>query len=228
MRQSTPGNNLKHLIKEELVKRFESVVREEIQRYENSISENNKQFYLINARLDEFCDHEKRVCALLEKLRIDCKNDVVTEKKDLFEKFEAQRRHVNEKVKSIESLTNDLFKQSASFVDKQDLLDEVSILQSQMINIGLNAEKQKKHLCECIHEIKEDLIDLINDFQNHTSKRLAEIQEQINTINESNKSNKIDSSGILKELQVYKKSVFIIEKNIENIYKLIDRIQKGV
>lgn len=221
-----PGNNFKHLIKEELVKRFETVVREEIQRYEESISDNNNKFRLINARLDEFCGHEKKVCGLLEGLRIDCKQDVVSEKKDLFEKFEEQRRHVNEKVKSIESLTNDIFKQSESSVKKQDLLDEVSMLQSQMINIGLNAEKQKKQLCECIHEIKEDLTQLIDDLQNHTTKRLDEIQKQINGINESNKADKIDSTGILKELQVYKKSVFIIEKNIENLYTKISRLQQ--
>lgn len=226
MRQSTPGNNFKHLIKEELVRRFESLVRDEIQRYEESISDNNKQFRLLNNRLDELVNQQKQDRTLIESIKIHCKKELIDEKNDLFEKFECQRRHVNEKVKSIESLTNDIFKQSESFISKQDLLDQVSILQSQMINIGLSAEKQKSQLCQCIHDIKEELSNLISDLETHTFKRFCDLYDKINKINENSETSKIDLTGVLKELQVYKKSVFIIEKNIENIYTKISRLQQ--
>ena len=39
---------------------------------------------------------------------------------------------------------------------------------------------------------------------------------------------KLDSTGVLKEIQVYKKSMFIIEKKIENIYTLIERLDKRI
>jgi len=37
---------------------------------------------------------------------------------------------------------------------------------------------------------------------------------------------KIDREGVLKEVRVWEKTIFIIEKKIENIYTLIERINK--
>jgi hypothetical protein len=226
LRQSTPGNNFKALIKDELVKRFETVVLEEIQRYESSICDNKKNFSLISDQLDIICNQQKGMLELINGIRIACNQDFISEKDDLFKRFEDHRKNVNEKVRNIESLTNSIFKACGNHITKNDLLDEVSRLQSQMINIGLNAEKEKKKLCEFIHEVKEELKDLVYDLQDSMNKRLMEFDNKFAELSKIVESNKIDSTGLLKELQVYKKSVFIIEKNIENIYTKIERLKQ--
>lgn len=226
MRRSTPGNSFKSLIKDELVKRFQDLTRDEIRKYESEILENNKKFNLINTSLTDVFEQQKEILTLLQNIKADCKQEIVKEKNDLFEKFECQRRHVNEKIKSIESATKDLFNSCEKYVNKNEFLEQVSILQSQMINIGLNAEKEKKKLCEFIHEIKEELTDLICDLQDFVNKKLLEFNDKFDELREIVETNKIDSTGLLKELQVFKKSVFIIEKNIENIYTKIERLKQ--
>lgn len=225
MRRSTPGNSFKALIKDELVKRFEDLTRDEIRKYESQVFENNKQFNLINSLLSEVFKQQKEIISLIHDARLQSKNDFISEKNNLFEKFEEQRRHVNEKVKSIESLTSNLFKSLDKNATKNELLDEVSRLQSQMINIGLNAEKEKKKLCEFIHEVKEELKDLVCDLQDSMNKRSLAFDDKLDELRQIFETNKIDSTGLLKELQIYKKSVFVIEKNIENLYTKIDRLK---
>ncbi len=39
-------------------------------------------------------------------------------------------------------------------------------------------------------------------------------------------AHKVDVSGIMKELTVFKKENVVIEKKLENIYTLIERLQK--
>jgi hypothetical protein len=37
---------------------------------------------------------------------------------------------------------------------------------------------------------------------------------------------RLDKEGVLKQIRIYEKSMFIIEKKIENIYTLIERLNK--
>ena len=39
---------------------------------------------------------------------------------------------------------------------------------------------------------------------------------------------RIDRDGVLKEIRIYDKTIFIMEKKIENIYTLIERIDRNL
>jgi polyhydroxyalkanoate synthesis regulator phasin len=101
------------------------------------------------------------------------------------------------------------------------------MLQSQMFNIGLNAEKEKRNISELIYQIKEEICDYVEDIEKKMSDNLTKLSKDLFATNESVDTIKIDSSGVLKELQAYKKSMLILEKKIEHIYTLIDRSKRG-
>ena len=67
--------------------------------------------------------------------------------------------------------------------------------------------------------LKDDVIN--NKFETET--KFASLIEQIE---ENFHVTKLDKEGVLKEVRIYEKTIFIIEKKIENIYTLIERINK--
>jgi hypothetical protein len=69
------------------------------------------------------------------------------------------------------------------------------------------------------NSLKEDLIKL----RVETTWRLDELNEKIAI--KSNAS-RLEKDGVLKEVRVWEKSIFVIEKKLENIYTLIERINK--
>ncbi len=227
MRQSTRGNNFKSLIKDEFIKRFEQTILDEIKQYQDCQKENEKKFLLINTRLDEIQKQQKEVAYLLINAKIDFAKEFVNQKNDLFEKFESQRRYINEKINFIDCLAKELCEKSNSNVTQNDLSDQISMLQSQMFNIGLNAEKEKRNISELIYQIKEEICDYVEDIEKKMSDNLTKLSKDLFATNESVDTSKIDSSGVLKELQAYKKSMLILEKKIEHIYTLIDRSKRG-
>jgi archaellum component FlaC len=52
------------------------------------------------------------------------------------------------------------------------------------------------------------------------------MDEQDKKVDSNFSVSRIDKDGVSKEIRSYQKSIFIIEKKIENIYTLIERINK--
>lgn len=73
----------------------------------------------------------------------------------------------------------------------------------------------KSKLERALQQTKEEILN-----------RPSEAQEMRKNLELKIESNRIDFSGLLREMQVYKKNVFIIEKNIENIYTQIERLKR--
>jgi hypothetical protein len=69
------------------------------------------------------------------------------------------------------------------------------------------------------YSLKADLAS----FKGDTEQKLCDL---IGLIKKNFTITKLDKEGLLKEIKVYEKTIFIIEKKIENIYTLIQRITK--
>ncbi len=143
-----------------------------------------------------------------------------------------------------------------SFLKDRVKADEVLIIDQRKMIEGLNqqilamyliyamksdVEKLKK---EVDGQIKNSIMSNINSFQdcqqevknlfhslkNDLVKLALEIEQKLARLGERGESNfsiaRIDKEGVMKELNHYKKDVFVIEKKIENIYMLVERINK--
>jgi hypothetical protein len=168
------------------------------------------------------------------------------------ERFESLSKH-NEK--EINDLKNK-FIQDFNILKERILYNEniilgqrttIENLHEQLLNFQISyfsskdAEKLKKEtesrLKEAIssylrsfQEIEIEFRNLFNyfkcDFDKYKESTENKLQDIINSIERNFNITKIDREGVLKEIRVWEKTILIIEKKIENIYTLIERINK--
>ncbi len=221
-------NNLTNLIKEELVKRFDSVVRDEIKRHDLSVERSNKDISLLKELFLGFKTGH-------EKLRIQHAASF-KETQDLFTQecqnqknsFDSQRRSIRENCKRVDEFIEDFKNKIDGFItyeafDKYGLCVNESFLDL------------KKHLYDYsniqyknFHKSEIKLMKLLDDVKYLCTKRFGDIDREFNSLSDKFQEYRVDAIGVLKELQVYKKTVFIMQKKIENIYTLIERLNKRV
>lgn len=121
---------------------------------------------------------------------------------------------------SLHQLINDCLALSAKKNDlhnfKKEVADHLAEKDLEQDREFENYQLLVKHSFE---SLKQDIANLRSDMD----KKFKELDNKI----ESKFSlSLMDKEGILKEVRVYKKSMFIIDKKIENIYTLIERINK--
>lgn len=220
------ANNIQSLIKDEIVKRFEAVIKEEIRQYSLTVSRQDSEMLAIRSLLESILKDQNEWNVKNMQSKQDCIDAFKKEKKDLFEKNEDHRRYVNEKVNSFNKDVECLKQDSLLFVKNSDLVKSLLTLKSEMIDMEFRAELERKRLRELIDQEKQTILSKIDmetkTLNEHNDLMTRQYQEQEKKINVSS----VDSKGILKELLVYKKSMLIIEKKIENIYTLIERNTK--
>jgi len=72
--------------------------------------------------------------------------------------------------------------------------------------------------------------NLIHGLESDLAKLRCEIEGKLAILTDKSDSNfyvsRIDKDGVLKEIRTYDKALFIIEKKIENIYTLMERLNK--
>ena len=96
---------------------------------------------------------------------------------------------------------------------------ESKISSSIMDNIIFFQNWQMEIKALCL-SIKEDSMKIFEDLKQN-------ISDNASSNNENFFQGKLDKEGIHKELAKHKDAIFYIEKKIENIYTLIERIKKG-
>lgn len=121
---------------------------------------------------------------------------------------------------SLHQSINDCLSLSAKKSDlhnlKKEVADHIAEKDLEQDREFENYQFLVKHSFE---SLKQDIANLRSDMD----KKFKELDNKI----ESRFSlSLMDKEGILKEVRVYKKSMFIIDKKIENIYTLIERINK--
>jgi len=116
-------------------------------------------------------------------------------------------------------------------------------LKMQLLYCSLNEmEKVKKDMKEAIHEAGKNNLLLLQNMQAEVKASIASLSQELHESKEKigkeigqlasfteAKLNiaHIDKDGVLNEVRKATNAIFIIEKKIENIYTLIDRINKN-
>ncbi len=76
------------------------------------------------------------------------------------------------------------------------------------------------------NEMKEALRNIVEQFSTLKDYFVEKVCRIDDEVQHKFLACKVDKDGILKNIRIYEKAMFIIEKKIENIYTLIDRINK--
>ena len=219
-------NNFSSLVKEEMVNRFESVVQEEIRANNLSIKSNQKD-------LDEA---NKTIQSLKEEIHRH-KNDMDQLFNKLLDKFLNERKDADitvadfcgEVSKKISAFKDEILSFSVQLNEclskadyEQRKLETIKYFDNQISTSQSNLENAKSYNEMMFVEGKQkrEILEIkLSNFQTSVSEETKDLEKKIQTF-------KVDSTGVLEELRIYKKEMFIIDKKIENIYTLIERLQK--
>ena len=220
------------LKKKDLVKEFELVVKQEIIEHNKAISASNLAVNKLSDKLNEIKDEfhknilnlrndQSRLFRDLEK-----NSDAFIRLKDAFQSLRNDQFILNERNhKEIEGIEDgveivhknfkDLVKQFESlkaltyaYMDKIEELKKIH--EDGVYNVRYKVSKD-------INNLRKDIVSLPSE--NVIVKLKDELMEILSM-------NKIDNEGLLREIKVLKKTVFINEKKIEHLNTLIERMNK--
>lgn len=218
-------NNFSHLIKTEMVKRFEDLIKQQIT--ENELLVKNFQMNMDSLHKD-FIDLAKNLQNIKTNhtnLYQDTQNKFIHEKKELENSFENQRVMIREWIKNIKSYIENDKKQNSEYAIKKDILDQCELLNSKIEKYQVFFDREIRDinnaLAENLHEYESKLAEV----QKEHEKKEKNVCELIQNLDTKINTQKNHCEGVLKEIQIYKKRVYIIEKKIENLYMLIERLK---
>jgi uncharacterized coiled-coil protein SlyX len=141
---------------------------------------------------------------------------------------------LNQRVISNEGLTAEQWR---TIHDLNEQLQSFQVIFASKIDI----EKAKRSMEGLVKESTTSHLNAFQDFQRETKILISALKEEIDKLRFEMEQkmatfmdkieshlyiSRIDKDGVLNEIRVYKMDMFVIEKKIENIYTLIERINK--
>jgi hypothetical protein len=218
-------NNFSSLVKQEMVNRFESVVKEEIRLNAQSIESNQKQLEEARSTIQslevKIHTHKSEMTDLFASLM----NTFLREKQLSDKKVEDFCSNVQKSMSSLKDDVATLSINHANSLSKEEY-EERKHDMIKHFDVGINVNQANIESAKSYNEKMfvdgskrhEDLWSKVDALQSLISDQNKELEKKIQTF-------KVDSDGVLQELRIYKKEMFIIDKKIENIYTLIERLQ---
>jgi hypothetical protein len=202
-------------------KRFQALVKNQEMEHQHLISNHHKEMQELRDALNLSMEKFKSLSEINEKEMKELKNNILCTLGILGEKVMGNEFKISEQRSKSESLSMEMLIFQSLYCSKNDLDEfkkEVKKQISEIVTGNINGFQEcQSHLKDLLNSLRDDLINA----KEGTAKKISELIDQI----EKNYNIlKIDREGILKEIRVWEKTIFIIEKKIENIYTLIERI----
>lgn len=217
--------------KNDLAKQFELLTKQEIKNYQDSLD-----FVLQSIReiRDEIKEVQKESLANHAKIhsfqvelqgKFEILKDSCVSIESRFGAHIRDQTQVNVRNQTqIESLISDIIKKMSFDINFKNKIDDVCIrirrLQSQSDlnykNLNSSDDNLLRRFTSDIEKTKKEIREVPSDA--FIVKK--QLEEQIC-------AHKVDVTGIMKEINIFKKENYITQKKIENIYTLIDRLKKS-
>ena len=220
------------LKKSDLAKQFELITQQEIINYKNSLSQifeklellkkevieikekNHDSLAAIDARFQQL---ESAFSVYKDSVAVDVKRLYMQQSDQAVESLNYQRAF-NQMLAEFNARTMHLGNVRENFANVHEQIDKHG-----QFNKALHEHVQRKldEIPLAIKKSAEKVKDEILNAPSEASIVRTQLEEKID-------SHKVDVQGIMRELQIYKKEAFIVQKKIENIYTLIARLQEGL
>lgn len=221
-------NNLNKLIKQLLVDQFENVVKEEIRQHNLAIAKNDNSLKELQETFREFYEEHKNLKSTNEALYYKTQKHFDDSNHAISESYKEQRAFIKKNDKKLHK-TIDEFEQNYTNLVSHDLLFAFkNEIYEAFSTIYKELEGKKEDLKKDIYLSYIKNRSYINDHRLKTDERFHEANENIQSLLKELEIYKVDSKGVLREIEVAKREMFIMEKKIENIYTLIERLNKRI
>lgn len=226
LRRSTRPN-IKSLIKDEIVKKFENVVLDEINKNDNAIKHYKKEYEII---YDLFEEHKKELIALKkinEKSYEHLQEKFIEEVNRIEHSFEEQRKQIRTGLKKIDMMIEDIDGRMNGLISLDQYEENQRQISDRILQVEAEHQKCLETTMQQMHEVETTIRTNVKTYETHNSNKLSEFENMVNEFQQMLKTNIVDANGISRMIKVDQKSMFVMEKKIEHLYTLIDRMKKG-
>lgn len=218
------------LKKKDLSKHFEDLTKIEIKKHNDQILASN---LALNNLKDNISAYENNLSAF----RISLNNEVGKVKKELEKQFISIFDKLNEVNSDIEEKTKVSDRKDKYFEDSIENKVSVDIHKKEMAVIReiieVNKTKLNQKLDTSINSLKDSLQLMVNTINAQLKQITSDLyktpsESQIvkNDLSTQISTIKIEIDGIRRELQIMRKTDFIQEKHLEDIYNIIKRMEQ--
>jgi hypothetical protein len=219
------------LKKSDLSKQFELVVQQEIKNYQDSLN-----FVLQSIRELQEYSEKSRIESLEKYAQLQSKhNDLAIQLQTLKEEVaKVDKRlgsHISDeevfkrKSNQVLAMHSDEFTKNSR--ENQSNRNEIIGSKSRLDTIENGMQAHSLLLSDALDNLKFKLADDLKKTKEEIISRPSDTVQLKSDLEDKIDSHKVDVSGLMKEISVFKKENFITQKKIENIYTLIERLKKS-
>lgn len=219
------------LDRNKIAKQFELVVQQEIKNHNDQMLATNLALNLMHQKIAE---QEKKAffetSGILDRIKkLEAKNESLEKQVSIeIGILSSQKEAINKQSNRHSKLIEDII------VNIEELSNDISSILHKLNSLFSENIETKKIVDNVLQSVScmFDTWDLrikkeFANFKQEIEDRPSEIENLKLEFTQKINENTLDVCGIMREIQHYKKSAFVIEKKIENIYTLIKRLQDG-
>jgi hypothetical protein len=204
-------------------KRYEALLKQEIREQQHLIAGHHRE-------MQELRDKLQLAMTKFESLFQKCSTEIIEFKsytdnniKVLTDKQVLQEKNISDQEQVVRSLL-DLNKAfHFTYASHTDVNKVTTIFESQIkehaLTRMLEMQSMQREVKGMIESLKLDLSILRQD----TDQKFDEVKS---ALSDKFSISSIDKDSVLKQIRVYERSMFVIEKKLEHIYTLIERMNK--
>jgi predicted nucleic acid-binding Zn-ribbon protein len=220
-------NNFSALVKQEMVSRFQDVVTNEINEHRDAYVALGKAIEGINSRISEL---KIELDNLSKKSWTDCQNVIdafLLEKTKLQEDFENQRKFIRTNTSDIQQHIRDVNESVCQFVKRSKFDDDLSNVKKECDSIKITISDQSNTHAILLDETSKTIVRYTQEEIQKNLEVNEKLGKKIDEFARKMDEYMVANEGFIRDMKVLKKTNFIIEKNIENLYTLMNKTSKG-
>ena len=206
-------------------RRLEALVKQEMRENQHLISSHSKEMQALRDSTSLSMEQCKSLSGRNEQELKEFKEYALSLICHIKDRMIANDYIISEQRKTIEDLHQQLLNFQVAYSSKNDT---EKVRKDLSIQIEVNTVSHINSFQEFQREFKI----LLNSIKDDLNKLISDMEQQFVQVNHKANVNfsisRLDREAVVKEIRVYEKTIFIIEKKLENIYTLIERInQRG-
>lgn len=218
------------LSRNDIVKQFEEVVKQEIINHNRQIESTNLSLNETRNLIENLSStHSKTVAILDSKIR-KIESSLLT----LERQFESLKHNVSVSLNNFEEdsnrknekFLNEIDRIESEFIYEDVFLETIDELKKEIVSFRNDIGNQKVYVHSELVRIKQDFERLLSEFREDILNRPNELWEVKDKLERKISDAVVDAKGVLRSINIVKKDTFVMEKKIENLYTLIERLNK--
>ena len=204
-------------------KRFEALVKRQEGEHKHIIASHHNEMQTLRDTLNLAVQKLESLYRKNEQELNDFKTQATDHIRLVKDRMVASDAIVAEQKKTIESFNKQLNEFHESYASK---------IAVEKLKCGIETEIKTNTMSHInsFQEFQREFRTLIHSLQNDLAELRCSVEKKIAQLTDRTESNfsisRMEKDGVLKEIRKYEKTIFVIEKKIENIYTLIERINK--